>query len=381
MNILLATSAFMEADTRAHDLIRLSIELANRGHKVCVLSTNVQGSPYHEVMSNVEIFRHQPLFTLPFPYPVCFPLPQIRKLVTQFDVDLIHAVYSHAAVTLASALFSKTTQFPYILEIQGALETTGRRITDVLARIYDHTLSRFIAKNSRMVVVISESLRQRALFLGCPEDKIAVKPSGVDVDYFDVDHFPTDPTREKLGLGCDEFIVGFVGRLVPLKGLTYLLHAAKKIKKEIPKLHILLVGEGPQKAFILETAKILQVPITITGWVDDPRPYYSVMDVFALPSLSEGLPNVVLEAMAMEKPIIATDVGGNRDLVEDGLNGYLVPPRNVDLLAQRVLTLYERDGSRVSMGSANRKKVQKSFTWDRAVDRTEAIYKKALLKT
>ena len=378
MNILIATPGFMEVGARAHDLIRLSVELAKRGHTVCVLSTNVQGSPYHEVMSDVEIFRHKPLFTIPLPYAVCFPLSHIGKLVSQFDIDLIHAVYEHAAVTVTSAFFSKIAQFPYILEIQGAMETTGRKVTDVLAGIYDHTLSRFIVKNSCIVVVLSESLKKRALFLGCPKDKIAVKPSGVDVDYFNPDCFPADSTREKLGFGYDEFIIGFVGRLVPLKGLRYLLYAAKKIKHKIPRLRILLVGDGPQRSLVLKTARMLQIPVTITGWLSDPRPYYSIMDIFALPSLSEGLPNVVLEAMAMEKPIVATDVGGNRDLVEDGLNGYLVPPRDVDLLAQRILTLYERDGSRGFMGSINRKKVQQSFTWDKMIDKVEAIYKKAL---
>jgi len=166
MNILIATPGFMENGARAPDLIGLAVGLVRRGHTVCVLSTNPNGKPY-EVMSGVEIFRHKPFITVPLPYAVDFPLAKISMLVDQYDIELIHAVYEHATITAASAFFSKMAEIPYVLDIQGSLVTTGRRTTDILAKIYDHTLAHWIAKNSSMAVVLSESLKKRALALGC----------------------------------------------------------------------------------------------------------------------------------------------------------------------------------------------------------------------
>jgi len=381
MNILIATPAFMEVGAKAPDLVGLSVGLAKRGHRVCVLSTTAQGSLSNEVMSDVTIIRHKPFLTIPLPYAICFPYRQVETLVKQFDIQLIHAVFEYAAIAATAAFFSRITHIPYVLDIQGAAGTSGKVVVDILKEVHDYTVARWIAKHSRMAIVLSESLKPRAFALGCHKDKIAVRSCGVDVDYFNPDLFSTDRTRQELDLGIDDFVIGFAGRLVRLKGLTYLLHAAKKIQQKIPKLHVLIVGDGPERSQIVDTAKSLEIPVTFAGWVNDLRPYYSAMDVFILPSLTEGLPNALLESMAMQRPIIATNVGGNKDLIKDGVNGYLIPPQNADLLARQILTLYENVDLRARMASLSRKKVQQSFTWDRIIDRVEKIYEKALLIT
>jgi len=134
------------------------------------------------------------------------------------------------------------------------------------------------------------------------------------------------------------------------------------------------VGEGPERTSLEETAKEAGIEAVFAGWQNEVLPYYSVMDIFVLPSLFEGLPNVLLEAMAMGKPVVATDVGANADLVENGVNGFLVSTRNPEQMASVLKKLVEDSNLRSRFGEIGREKVVGSFSLDKSVERVESLY-------
>ena len=148
---------------------------------------------------------------------------------------------------------------------------------------------------------------------------------------------------------------------MPLKGIVDLLMAARYIPKKY-SIHFLMVGDGPLRRNIIRIAKSEGVSLTITGWVSDPEKYYSIMDVFVLPSYSEGFPRTCLEAMAMEKPLIVTNVGENKYIIKDGKNGFMILPGNSELLAKRIITLIENRSLIKKWGKRNREIVKKSYT-------------------
>jgi len=172
----------------------------------------------------------------------------------------------------------------------------------------------------------------------------------------------------------DEVVIGFAGRLVPAKGLNYLFSALKQIQDKHPNIAFLVVGDGAQRIELETLAKELKVKTIFAGWQSDMLPYYALMDIFVLPSLFEGLPNVILEAMAMKTPVIATDVGGNPDVLSNGENGFIVPARDVSKLAFALTKLVENDDMRAKIGMKNRQKVEKDFQWSRTVEKIEKVY-------
>lgn len=365
------------------DLVRLSAELAKRKHRVSVV-TSFRTFDKHTYGKGVDLFEIKPLITIhAIPYLLLFPFSKIYKLVKERDVEIIHAVMDSSLHTATAAFVSKMTGVPFVYTMQAMGTRTDHPLVDTVARFYDRTIERFVLKRAKKVILLSKRLVSVARKLGVEESKIVIIPSGVDYTYFDPKRSEivkkAAMLRNDLNLN-NKIVIGYVGRLAPQKGLTYLISAIKQVQKKHPNIVLLLVGEGPQKAKLETMSKNLKIETIFTGWQADVSPFYAIMDIFVLPSLYEGLPNVILEAMAMERSVIATNVGGNGDLIENGLNGYLVPSRNVDLLARRILTLCEKNDLRAVMGSANRKKIQQLFTWDRVIEQVEAVYEKALLR-
>ncbi|KDE54373.1 glycosyltransferase family 4 protein, partial [Methanoculleus sp. MH98A] len=173
----------------------------------------------------------------------------------------------------------------------------------------------------------------------------------------------------------------FVGRLHPVKGVQYLIEAVAIVHQEIPDVKLVIVGDGIERSRLDELAEKLNLNgcIQFAGQVPQesiPQLMHQA-DVFVLPSLSEGLPVVLLEAMAAGLPIVATNVGGNPDIVEEGVNGYLVNAKNSEEIADRLLVLLQNDEIQEEISANNREKVE-MFTWDRVAEAVEEVYQKAI---
>jgi glycosyltransferase involved in cell wall biosynthesis len=214
----------------------------------------------------------------------------------------------------------------------------------------------------------------------CRPDKIVVIPNGVDLRRFrGVQSAPTTPPVELPHSGP---ILGSVARLSPKKGQATLLEAAALVSRRRPDATFVLVGEGPQRAELGAHADRLGLNgrLRFLGPVENPVPLLSRMDIFVLPSHMEGMSNALLEAMAAGRPVVATDVGGNAEVVLDGVTGLLVPPRDPCRMADALLALLDDPARAGAMGAAGRARVEDHFSAGVMVRRLEGLYRELLAR-
>lgn len=232
---------------------------------------------------------------------------------------------------------------------------------------------------SKMIVVNSQSVGRR--FDGIPwaRRKIRLVYNGIDADRIK----PSDGSRVRRELGIEDgaFVVGTVGRLQEEKGTRYLIEAAPTMAERISQARFLIVGGtlDPADCYGRELealASRLGVAgrMLFTGFKSDVTEYLAAMDVVVFPSLREGLPLAVAEAMAMEKPVVATRVGGIPEMIDDGRNGRLVAPRDSAALAGAVAALRQTWPAALEMGKAARIVVQSRFNLSAHVRDIENIY-------
>jgi glycosyltransferase involved in cell wall biosynthesis len=237
------------------------------------------------------------------------------------------------------------------------------------------------------VLCVSPSLRARALQLGIvTNDRASVlgagSSNGVDLARFALTtqmRALGRQVRKEAGIEDDAIVIGFVGRLARDKGLRELAEAWSHLRQEFRAAHLLVVGSFEDEGL---SAMVKTDPrVHLMGDVEEPAAHYAAMDVVVLPTYREGLPNVVLEAGAMERPVVATTVTGCIDAVHHGVTGTLVPPRDSTALAAAITT-YLRDGElRRQHGSAGRARMERDFARERVWDALHAEYTRLLCAT
>ena len=195
---------------------------------------------------------------------------------------------------------------------------------------------------------------------------------------------PTSPIdrrslREALGLAPDSFCVCAAGRLSPEKGHRHLIAAIPMLVGRIPKLHLLLLGSGTQRDQLEEQARRLGIAdrVTFVGFKKDIRPWIQGSDALVNPSLTEGTPNVVLEAMALGTPVVATRVGGVPEVVEDRMSGLLVSPGSPAALAEAILDIFSRPSETLRFVDNARKRLL-LYSPQRQDEQLIELYAKAL---
>jgi glycosyltransferase involved in cell wall biosynthesis len=241
-------------------------------------------------------------------------------------------------------------------------------------------LERLTARITDRIITLTEQERKDHVRIAvAAEEKFAVIHSGVDLrNFLDVSVDPAD-MREKLGIPRGSFVVGTAGRLTPVKGQRYLIEAAAKVIQQVPGAMFVFLGDGELLAGFTETASVFGIKdhLKFLGWRPDVADVMSTFDVFVLPSLNEGMGKVIVEAMAMGKPIIASKVGGIQDLVAHGENGLLVPPADSEALAYAILDLYESPDKRRRMGDAG-KRISAAYSIDEMLLKVDETYETCL---
>lgn len=214
------------------------------------------------------------------------------------------------------------------------------------------------------------------------KEKIFLLPDGVEVGQIREYLLKSQMTRRDIDLKDDDFVLISVGRLVPSKGVSYLIDALYLLRKKIGNIKLILIGKGPEEAKIKSQIRAYGLEKTVLHYKDvsdsELFSYYGLADVFITPTLFEGLPIVVLEAMACSLPIIASDIPGMRGVVLDGQNGFLVPPSNSIALAGAVEKIYDKDLAR-NMGRTSEKIVE-DYDWKLVVKRAIKEYERISLK-
>lgn len=227
------------------------------------------------------------------------------------------------------------------------------------------------------VLSVSEIHRQLlSATVGFPSERIKPISNGVDTDIFQPRSDEKTAIRTKLGFEPERFYIGTVGNLRPVKNHALLLRACKQLCMEQDDVRLIIAGTGPLKEPLNELAGQLgiQHKIRLLGARTDIPEVLNALDLFVLPSLSEGMPNAVLEAMACGLPVVATEVGGVSEVVEHGVTGLLVPSEDEEALASRLEELVCSETKRQMLGKNARERALACFSLDKMVRAYEQLY-------
>jgi glycosyltransferase involved in cell wall biosynthesis len=229
------------------------------------------------------------------------------------------------------------------------------------------------------VICVSEDLRERCLACGVPPDRCVLIENAIDTVEFSR-QIPIAEAKRRLGIPADRFVIGAVGRLSAEKGFDVLIRSAHQLLKEGRDVELLIAGEGDEKAALQALISELGCAerIRLLGYRSDTRDLYQAMNVFALSSFREGLPNVLLEAMAFEVPVVATRIAGIPQLIRDRDNGLLVEPGDAAGLGGAIFSLLHDADLSDRLGRAGRRTIEESYSFQVRMDKIRTIYDRLL---
>lgn len=254
-------------------------------------------------------------------------LRQLRTLVVRSNPDIIqtHAVKSHFLARL-SGIWKLRAWIAF---------HHGYTTTDLKMRLYNQ-LDRWSLRAPRRICTVSQAFERQLRARGVPSSRITVVDNAIDAGYWRarVARVDRGSVRRQLGIGDEEKVIIAIGRLSREKAHIHLVRAFEHLRaRGSGALRLVIAGDGPERRMLEQAAG---KGVVFTGQVRDPAPYFAIADVMALPSLSEGSPNVLLEAMAAGVPVVATRVGGIPEMVEDGVSALLAPPADPPALAAAI---------------------------------------------
>ena len=361
MNILILANHFNPGGISSY-ILNLAQGLADKGHKVYVGS---RGGEWVERLKKENIEHISlPLKTKSIISPkLLFSYFILKKELKDKRIDIIH---SQTRVTSILAYWlSRKTLVPFVSTAHGFFRPRWERL-------------RFPCWGD-LVIAISEAVKEHLIadFKVVP-DKIRLVHNGISLN-----REQRTENREQIrkGLGLKEGpVVGIIARLSEVKGHKYLIQAMKKVIEEIPEVQLLSVGDGAIKKDLEKLAAGLSIleRIRFVPAVSDTREALSVMDVFAMPSLQEGLGLSIMEAMLNGLAVVASSVGGIPALIKDGQTGILVRPKDVETLAKAIISLLRDNKKASELGKNARELIVKEFSLERMIQETEEVYRLCL---
>lgn len=361
-----------------HHVEVLSNKLVENGHEVTVYTSNVPKSKRYEVINGVKIYRFQSLFS---PLNNQFIPGLFLKLISKNRFDIIH-VHSHLHISSNITVFSKIFRKRLIiLTSHGTVNYEGWK--NNINVFYNKTVAKWMLKSVDKIIALSLKQADILEYLGADPCNITIIPHGIDLSQINLAR-DTEKFKSLYGLN-DKNIILFVGGLIPRKGINYLIAAMKYVKSD--SVLLIVGGElqghpGVKEALEQQVKKLGLKNVVFLGRVskDDLERAYVISDVFVLPSISEGLPLTLLEAMAYKKCVVATDIPGNSDVIQNGKNGILVEAGNSQELGEKIDYLLANEGLGGKIGAAARKEVEKKYSWDVAFNKILEIYTKEVQK-
>jgi glycosyltransferase involved in cell wall biosynthesis len=290
--------------------------------------------------------------------------------------DIVHA-HSHIFLTSNQvAVAKKLNGLPFLLHLHGGIDcfpppnNSSLRIKFHLKnKLYDPIIGKWTIQAADAVASVSkkEIIRIKQIW-------------GLDNKAFYWIPNAIDPNKFNLEFTHNHLNVTFIGRLEVWKGIQIFLEAAKLIIKERDDIHFIIVGDGSLRSHVNAVSSTLKGKMTVLGQV----PHTAIPKILAdssvlvLPSYVEGVPTVCLEALASKVPVVASNIGGIPEVVQNGKTGYLFSPGEVSLCADRILKLIINERLRKKMGKQGRSLIEKFYTWQRVVDKVEKVYEKIL---
>jgi glycosyltransferase involved in cell wall biosynthesis len=244
-----------------------------------------------------------------------------------------------------------------------------------------NSFSRWKNRQVDCFIAASEAIRQMLVADGIPADQVVTVHEGIDVEH--VVAAPPVNVHEAFWLPHHAPVVGNVAALVPHKGQRYLVDAAHLVVQEIPDTRFIILGEGELREHLEKQVRehSLEKHVLLPGFRTDVLGCIKGFDLFVMSSVTEGLGTSLLDAMACRRPIVATSAGGIPEIVEDGVNGLLVPPRDAHALAAAIVRALKDEGLRKRMGEAGFERVTARFTVEHMVRATAALYDRLRART
>lgn len=299
----------------------------------------------------------------------------MKKLLLQHQVEIVHTHGVRA--NLVGRFGARMAGIKSIVTtVHSVLE---QDYPAFWARITNQLMEQMTLSSVRQFVTVSEGLKTDLVAKGISRDKITTIYNGIDFSRFKQTGQGNE-WRQELGISPDKQVVGILARLHPVKGHQYFLEAADCIRKSHPNVHFLIVGSGLGKDEVLDQVHRLNLEeqVTLTGFVDDIVGIYDLLDVLVISSLSEGFGLTAVEAMAMRVPVVATQVGGLPEIIQDGQSGFLVPPADSLALAEKILRLLDDEQLAQSMATTALHWAESKFTVQAMVDQTQELYTQIL---
>jgi len=238
------------------------------------------------------------------------------------------------------------------------------------------SIEKYTAKLKDIIVNNADSDRKQAIELGIkPKEKIVLIHNGVDTAKLDSEFLSKEEARRELNLEQSDFIVGTIANFYPPKGLKYLIEATHLLSARDSKF--IVIGDGEERSLLekMIEEKKLKNNFILKGVIPEAYKYLKAFDIFVLPSVKEGFPWTILEAMAAEVPVIATKVGAIPEIIENNKNGILIEPKNPNDLAESIKRLIDDKNLRENLAREARKTVEERFRLDRMVKKIEELIK------
>lgn len=309
---------------------------------------------------------------------------KLKGLIKEYQPDIVHTHASKAGALGRRA--AKACNVPVVIHtFHGHVFHSyfGRAKTFLFK-----TIERRLANSSSGIIAISE-LQKKELALDhkiCDTDKIKVIPLGFDLNKFSRNIEENRLlTRSKFNLNEDDVTIAIIGRLAPVKDHGFFLNAIEIVLSKTTKsLRVFIVGDGSEwgkiEKRVAEINKQFENRITMTSWITDIATFNAGMDIIGLTSKNEGTPVSLIEAQASGVPVITTDVGGVRDIVDDNETGFIIPVGDLEQYAEKLLELIEDEKKRKKMSQNGWPFVRDKFHYERLVKDMEDYYKELLAK-
>ncbi len=310
---------------------------------------------------------------------------RLDELIPQLRPDVLHA-HSPALNGIAALNMGRKHRIPVVYECRAFWEDAavdhGTTSEGSLRYRLTKTLETHVFHQADAITTICEGLKQDIVQRRIPTGKVTVVPNAVDLERFAMGLEPDPNLQEQLGLD-GKTVLGFIGSFYAYEGLSLLLEALPRILATQPDVRVLLVGGGPQEAILHHRAETLGLEgnVTFTGRVphDQVQKYYDLVDIFIYPRLTMRLTELVtplkpLEAMAQGKLVLASDVGGHRELIRDGETGLLFAANDSQALADSVLQVVSEQNLWPEMIERARRFVEEERNWETSVNRYRNVY-------
>jgi glycosyltransferase involved in cell wall biosynthesis len=344
-------------------LLRLARGLRQRGHQQIIICRE-EGEL--EACARREEF---PYFSLPLRDPAhAHGILLLRQLLQVSPREILHAHDGHGQ-TVA-----------WLASIGMRVRRVATRRVAFLPRERDHWTYRLkYAHTCDAVIAVSDCIRQGAIRYGVPQSKIELIPDGIEIPLELPSREARAKARAQWGFGEREFLIGHLGAFTPEKGQEVALGALQLLSGQLPQARLLLAGEGPTAGDpeITRRCEALGDRVRVCGAIENLSEFFPSLDLFVMPSKSEGLGSSALLAMSYGLPVVASRVGGLPEVVEEGRTGWLVEPASPVALANAILAAAS-DRARLKLWGLNGRERARQFSVDIMVERTEALYRRLL---